>query len=316
LKPRLPSKVYACIGFAAILLGGLCLPYNAALTENPTYFPMARYFDEHWYPGANRLGFGADIGNVGWDQIDPLPGHGLLDVIVNTNQNLYLLNFETFGWSFGSLIFALFLLVRRRWTKVDRLFLVIIITIILGNSLYFFSGAPDFGARYWYQILIPMVVLSIRGVQELQRQWVDSGGTPIITPRIWTFVVVASLVAFTNFLPWRSLGKYHHYRGMRPDVHRLAQNYKFGHSLVFVRERDKSDYPSAFIFNPATLDSPGTIYVRDGGPVERMDLAKQFPDRKIWIVSGSSDLGGPFTVLDGPLFLGSGGLVNSSSTIP
>ena len=33
---------------------------------------------------------------------------------------------------------------------------------------YWYSGGPDFGARYWYLILVPLVVLSVRGLQALQ----------------------------------------------------------------------------------------------------------------------------------------------------
>jgi 4-amino-4-deoxy-L-arabinose transferase-like glycosyltransferase len=288
-------------GVAAILVGGLSLPYNAMTTGKVTYFPMARYFDDHWYSGANRLGFGPDIGNVGWEHIDPFPGHGILDVIVNTHQNLYLLNFESFGWSFGSIPFVLLLLLWRQWNRADWLSLIIVLATITGNSFYFFSGAPDFGARYWYQVLIPLGVLTVRGIQELQRRCASTEQTPLAGPRVGAFVVLASLVALINFLPWRSLGKYNHYRGVRSDIMRLAQEYNFGHSLVFVREEDKSDYPSTFIFNPPNLNSTGTIYVRDIGPAGRAAVAQNFPDRPHWIVAGSSVLGGPFTLVSGPL---------------
>ncbi len=52
--------------------------YNTALTGNPLSDPMSRYLDVLWYPGCNRLGFGADVGNVPgrWGGLDPNPGHG------------------------------------------------------------------------------------------------------------------------------------------------------------------------------------------------------------------------------------------------
>jgi 4-amino-4-deoxy-L-arabinose transferase-like glycosyltransferase len=298
---RLSIQALAGVGLAALLVAGLSLPYNALLTGSPFYFPMERYFDQRWYPGVNRLGFGPDIGNVGWPHVDPLPGHGPLDVLINANLNAYLLNFELFGWAFGSLGFVFLLMVWRRWTRTDWLLLSIIAVIVGGYSFYWFSGGPDFGARYWYQALIPLVVLTVRGIQEMQRRWSEAGGTPLGSSRISAFVVAASLVAVVTFVPWRSLGKYRHYRGMRADVVRLAHAHEFGRSLVFVQERDKSDYPSAAIFNPPGLDLPGTIYARDTGPAGRATVAQYFPNRPIWVVAGSPVLGGPFTVVAGPL---------------
>jgi hypothetical protein len=284
-----------------ILLCSLILPYNHILTGHAATPPHETWANARWYPGADRLGFGPDIGNLGWSHLDPLPGHGFLDVVVNAQQNLYNSNFELFGWSFGSFAFVLlFLLVGKR-TRSDWLFISIVLFTILGHSFYWFSGGPDFGARYWYQILIPLVVLTVRGIQELQLRWIENGGTSLGSYRIWAFVAVACLVAITNFAGWRSFGKYYHYRGMRADIARLANKHNFGHSLVFVQEHDKSDYPSAFVFNPVPIDSFGTIYARDPGPTNRATVAQHFPDRPVWIVAGSSELGGSFRLVEGPL---------------
>ncbi len=298
---RIPRRSVMAFGLAVVLVGGLNLPYNWALTGRPTYFPITKYTDEAWYRGANRLGFGQDVGNFGWNHLDPLPGHGLLDVLINANQNLYMTNVELFGWGFGSLGLALLLVVWRRWTRADWLMLSMIVAIIGGYSFYWFSGGPDFGARYWYLILIPLVVLTVRGIQELQRRWEEGGGNPLGVLRIGAFVVAASLVALINYLPWRSLDKYHHYRGMNADMARLDKAHKFGHSLVFVREGSKYDYARGVVFNPPTLDSPGTIYVRDLGPANRLTVARRFPDRQSWIVAGSRVPAAPFTLGAGPL---------------
>ena len=41
------------------------LPYNRAVTGSPLADPMQAYLDRIWFPGANRLGFGDDIGPPG-----------------------------------------------------------------------------------------------------------------------------------------------------------------------------------------------------------------------------------------------------------
>jgi 4-amino-4-deoxy-L-arabinose transferase-like glycosyltransferase len=288
------------ISAVAILVGSLSLVNNTLLTGKATYFPMEKYFDTHWYPGANGIGFGPNKGNVGWEHIDPLPGHGLLDVIVNANQNFFLLNFETFGWGFGSLLIALFFLYLRSWRRADKLMILILVAVIAGNSLYFFSGGPEYGARYWYLVLIPLTVLTVRSIHTLQKRWQERGGTQQPMLRVSVLLAVASLLTLVTFMPWRSIGKYYHLRGMRDDLGRWARSCTTDDALVFVQEQDKSDYPSAAIFNPLTLDETGPIFARDAGPVSREAVVSKFPDRPIWIVAGSAILGGQFTILEGP----------------
>ena len=180
------------------------------------------------------------------------------------------------------------------------------LVVVGGHSFYWFSGGPDFGARYWYQTLVPLTVLSVRGAQILQQRVLDGDGTELAGVRVATFVIAASLVGFINVIPWRSLGKYHRYRGMSADVGRLARARDLGHSLVFVQARDPEDYASAFIFNPRTLDAPGTIYARDAGPVHRLILERHFADRQVWLVARSPDRDGRFRVQAGPLPSGEG----------
>jgi len=297
---RLPLRALAAAGAAGLALGGLVFPYNRALTGDPTTFPIETWTDAVWYPGANRIGFGADIGNVGWSHLDPLPGHGLLDVVLNANQNFYMASFELFGWAFGSLGFAALALSWRCWRGPDGLLLGLIASIVAGHSLYWFSGGPDIGARYWYATLVPFVALGVRGMAEARRRWSAAGGGRLGALRLDAFVVAASLSALVNVIPVRSLGKYHDYRGVRADIARLSDERGFGRSLVFVREAHKSDYPSAFLFNPATLAGDGTIYARDAGARQRAAVEAAFPDRPVWVV-GSHEPGAPFTVLEGPL---------------
>jgi len=102
-----------------------------------------------------------------------------------------------------------------------------------------------------------------------------------------------------TFIPWRSLVKYHHYRGIRADIASLANENGFNNGLIFIQEEDESDYPSAFIFNPATLNDPGPIYVRDLGIEARQELANDFPERNIWVVA-TDTIGGSFRIISRP----------------
>ena len=274
---RLGPRGLAGFMAACVIVGAAIFPYNYALTGNPTYSAHLKWSDQSWYPGADRIGFGSNIGNVGWPHIDPLPGHGPVDVVVNANKNFYMANFELFGWSFGSLVFVALMVLLGTRQKADWIFMALAVAVVAGHSVYWFSGGPDFRARYWYQALLPFVLLTVRGVQILQQQLIARGIAFRAASRVTVFVVAASLIAFINVIPWRSFGKYYHYRGMSGEVKRLAQTHKFGVSLVFIQEKYQGDYASAFVLNPPTLQEPTTIYALDAGTANNDVVRRHYP---------------------------------------
>lgn len=294
-------------GRAAFVAGGaavasLSFAYNAALTGSALTAPHAVWSDARWYPGADRIGFGADVGNLGWPHLDPLPGHGPLDVAINAQQNVYMVNADLFGWVAGSLVLVIAWLLWGQRRRADRLFLGTAALIAVGHGVYWFSGGPDIGARYWYQVLVPLVVLTARGAQDLNARWAGEAASPGgRMARAGAFVAVASLVALVTFNPWRALGKYHDYRGMNAHLARLAHSVDFGRSVVFVREGSNGDYPRAILLNPADFDGPDPIWARDLGPESRARILRRYPDRPWWIVQGPADPSAPFLVIEGPV---------------
>jgi hypothetical protein len=299
-KLRLPAL--ATCFMAGLLMTGLFLSYNKALTGDAMLPPVNKFFNQTVYVGANRLGFGRDVGNFGWTGLDALPGHGPIDVVMNTNQNLYLLNFELFGWACGSLVFAFLLLAWRR-LRSEGLMWGWVFAIVGGMSLYWFSGGPDFGPRYWYQMILPATVLTVRGAQALASRLEQNGISRASSQRVWAFVALASLLGVVNLIPWRNLDKYHHYRGMRPDIRKLERDYHFGQSLVLVRGPSWPDYASAFSFNPPTFDrdAPGPIYARDLGAESNERLRSYYANRPVWVVAGPTQTGKGFELVEGPL---------------
>ena len=141
---RLGPRGLAGFMAACVIVGAAIFPYNYALTGNPTYSAHLKWSDQTWYPGGDRIGFGSNIGNVGWPHIDPLPGHGPVDVVVNANKNFYMANFELFGWSFGSLVFVALMVLLGTRQKADWIFMALAVAVVAGHSVYWFSGGPDF----------------------------------------------------------------------------------------------------------------------------------------------------------------------------
>ena len=312
-----PMLTTAVAGVAMTLL---FLAYNHAITGDAFYPPITKFTDTRYYPGVNRLGFGKDIGNFGWYELDPLPGHDARDVVVNTNINLYLLNLELFGWPCGSLVFVFLLFGWNRWLT-DALMWGYLLAMWIGMSLFWFSGGPDFGARYWYQMILPCTVLTIRGAQVFASRWIscaenkahngpaqgDAGtadaaaANTSAASRVWAFILLATVIGTVNLLTWRSLDKYYHYRGMRADIRTLGP--QFGHGLVFVRGGVFPDYAAAFVENPPDLsrEAKGPIFARDLGPESRARLQAYYARRQVWIVAGPEETGGEYRIIERPL---------------
>ena len=142
--------------------------------------------------------------------------------------------------------------------------LIVIIVTVACFALYWYSGGPDFGARYWYLILIPCVVLTIRGLQFLQEKFDSSlNGLKNSTAYLAVAVLILSLFSLFNYVPWRALDKYRHYLLMQPDIQRLAEMNHFDQSLVLIRGQAFPDFASAAVYNPLEWDADQPIFAFD-----------------------------------------------------
>ncbi len=294
------SPIRTCVArtgvLAAVTLAvvSVTLPYNQRFTGRALHFPIMDYTDRVYGTGTNAMGFGPNRG-LGWPGLDPFPGHGLIDVLVNGNLNAFQVNVELLGWGVGSLLVIALLAFGARKTTADWMMIAAIAAVVGAHSFYWFSGGPDFGARYWYLILVPALALAARGLLELGRQ--DRSGL-----RIWPAAALVVVGTVVVFLPWRAIDKYHHYRGMRPDVRELALEVGFGDdALVLVRGERHPDYASAAIYNPLDLSGPGPLYAWDRDDETRRAVLGAYPERRVWIVEGPTVSGAGFRVVAGPL---------------
>jgi hypothetical protein len=300
---RLKISAITGLVIGSIIVGSAVFFYNNYLTGDPMVFPLNAYTDEKFGPNANALGFGPDRG-MGW-AIDPYPGHSPLDALINANLNTFAINIELFGWSTGSLLLAALFLFSGKLRRPDFLMIAVIIAVFVPHFFYYFSGGPDFGARYWFLMIIPFVVLSVRGMEALEKKIEnETRNSGFAAARVKAGVLSLCFLALVNFFPWRAADKYHNYRSMRPDIRELAAEHDFGRSLVLVKG-DAVDYPSAWFHNPVDFRADVPIYAWDRNPTVRKQLLNAYPDRTIWIISGPSVTGSGFEVVAGPIQPGS-----------
>ena len=288
---RLAWRSLAGLAIGTALLGAIVLPYNYAVTGDPLRFPINAYVDKHYTKNANAYGFGPDRG-MGW-AIDPNPGHTPFDAMVNTNLNIFGINTDLFGWGTGSLVLVAWLLCSGSVTRRDGPMIATVLAFWAAYFPYYFSGGPDFGARYWFPIIVPLVALTARGLDKL----VDAAGPRAI---VATGALIA--MALLIYVPWRAIDKYHHFRGMEPGLRTLASDHQFGaNDLVLVHGSRFPDYAAAFALNPIDLQAPVPIYVWDRDATIRREIVHAYAGRRIWLVDGPTVTGDGFRVAQGPL---------------
>ena len=137
----LASGILVSAGFLVVF--GLTLWYNNLVTGNPLQFPF------HYYSPFEGVGFGT-YGHT--------PLFGLRNLIVNS----FRLNSALFGFPF-SLMFVFFMLFVKK-DFGDRLALGIIAGIGGLYIVYYSPGVADLGPVYFYEMLIPLLILSARAL--------------------------------------------------------------------------------------------------------------------------------------------------------
>jgi hypothetical protein len=167
------------------------------------------------------------------------------------------------------------------------------------HFFYYFSGGPDFGARYWYLVLVPGIVFTVGGLN-LLRERLDAE-QPGAGLRVYGAALALCAMALVNYFPWRAIDKYHHYEQMRPDVRQLARERNFGRSLVLVRGERHPDYASAAAYNPLDLNAPEPVYAWDRNADVRRQVLEAYRDRPVWILDGPTRTGDGFRVKAGPV---------------
>ncbi len=284
----------------AVLVGALVLPINRTLTGHAGVFPINVYTDELYGVNSNAYGFGPDRG-MGWG-IDPNPGHTPLDGLINTNLNLFSLNIELFGWVTGSLLLVAIYIFNGSFHKPDYLFMGVLFAVFAVFFFYYFSGGPDFGARYWYLMIIPLITLTVGGIKVLEKKITNiTEEIYSLSGRVMAGVLVLAVISLVVFFPWRAIDKYFHYLNMTPDVQELALKYGFDNDLVLVQGDSHPDYSSAATYNPLDFSLPLPIYAWDRSADVRAAVLKSYIDRDVWIVAGPSLTGGSYQVIEGPM---------------
>ncbi|MGD0036176.1 MAG: glycosyltransferase family 39 protein [Bacteroidota bacterium] len=165
------------IGFSFML--ALTLWYNSIVTGNWLQFPF------HYYCPIERIGF-----SIRYTPSSAL--HNLAISIVRMNGPL-------FGFPLSLLFVFVFFFAKKEFA--DRLLFGILGSIAFAYCFYYGPGVQDLGPIYYYETIIPLFILSARGIFFLYKtifNRFDQGKVFILH-----FLVISCIMAFATYIPER-----------------------------------------------------------------------------------------------------------------
>jgi hypothetical protein len=146
------------------------------------------------------------------------------------------------------------------------------------------------------------MALTVSGIRYLENAFDGIGVESTLNrTRVVAAVLSMCILAIVNYFPWRAIDKYFHYLRMRPDIHYMASEHRFGRSVVLIRGERFPDYASAAIYNPLDLYTDSTVYAWDRNSETRERVLEAYSDRPIWLVNGPTVTRGGFEVVAGQL---------------
>lgn len=302
-KPKGLSLIVA-YAMGCIIIGGLIFPYNWHITGDPLLTTVNHYINDVWYPGANRIGFGADIGPPRlWGQLDLYKGHSFFESVAHLQHNSYMLNFDLFGWGIGSLCLVFTHMLWGTWRIFEKYMLTVAVVLVAGYSLYWFSGGFYIGPRYWFIIIFPLVVISAAGLNTLIKMFTSNHNGSLAAHRVGTIFTILSIITIIVFIPWRGATRYHEFRDYHSDFRDIANSNDLQNSIIFIKNASESDFGSAFILNDPTFSDSDPIFAYDKGLKLNFSLAEYFPEHSIYYAQGRTKDGMKAKLTGGPFAL-------------
>lgn len=244
--------------------------YNEQLTGN--YFVNPRYYVDP----ERRLGFGDDLG-------EPLAnglrsGHDVSKGIRNSLLLINLWNAEMFGFgSKGVLGWLSFMSVYILIVKRKKPFPYLLGSSIIFSSIlyiFYFTPSPNFGPRYFAEIIPASIFLFTAGLSDLSGRlpaWTMYRGKPV--GLVWVQVVLVGIMVFVM------LPLHHAHYGILPLKMNRDEIPEPARPAVILIP------PETYTMNIYTWNSPnldGNIFVPLSGGISIQEIQEAFPGREIF----------------------------------
>ena len=253
-------------GAGFLLIFGLTLWYNNMVTGNPQQFPFT------YYDPSETFGFGAH-GHT--------PLFGLRNLIVDS----FRLNAALFGFPL-SLIFVFFMLFIKK-DFGDRLAFGIIAGICGVYFLYFSPGVFDLGPVYFYEMLIPLLILSARGIyilhDTLKGRFANSENVVPI------FLMLSIFAALGSYVPEKIIHISRLTKAVR-EPYELVQSSGIHRAVVMIERLPNKGWVFGYR-SPSPNFTDDIVYCIFADPASNKAMMKYFQDRDFYLLHYITDKG-------------------------
>ncbi|MFO7676057.1 MAG: glycosyltransferase family 39 protein [bacterium] len=225
-----------------------------------------------WGKG-HELGFGRS----GWGE-----AHTPLRGLIHTGNNLNLLNKYLYEWPLAALVPVLIPLAAGTRRAEDRLMLAWPASLLVAHFFYWFHNCC-FGPRFLYEAVPGLILLTVRGAEELGpflRRTFGLGVTDAaarhFVGRAWPVLTLVAVVA--GLPPLQRV--YHRYADVDAQTVKAVRRAGLTNALVFLDHLGHG-------FTANDLDLSGDIvYAKDLGPLNPA-LTLSYPDRRYYQATGN-----------------------------
>jgi hypothetical protein len=279
-----PGKwAFSALGLLAggLIVLGMVFWYNHLVTGNAFLFPF-EYYNPH-----EGLGFTKDM------------GHTPSKAVANLAVSLLRYNSWFLGWPISLLPLLGLFLIRRSgrcdaksgcdssavsyWKSSDKLWLAVIASVCIGNMFYYSPGVSDVGPIYYYELLIPLCLLSAKGIIVLYQE-ASLRGLPQARRFIAVFLALSIFGNIVFFLPEKAM----HIQTLCESAaspFELARDLIQDKALVFMSSK-RPHYGWLFgLPYPSPKLDDKVIFLANKDPESSMEAIKAFPDRTPYVLN-------------------------------
>ena len=264
-KPGTLSRgLLLAAGFALML--GITLWYNAVVTGNALTFPF------HYYDSTESLGFGTE-------------GHTFLSSLRNLAICIGRLNSVFLGFPLSLLFLFIVLFARKGFG--DYLSIGILGGIAVAYLFYYSPGVSDLGPVYYYEAMIPLLLLTARAAVFLHRFLVDhvKQGNALIP----NFLVLSGILSLLTFVP-EEISHVHRLTGQIREPYEVVRSANVHQGLVLIKTRPNKGWVFGYR-NPSPDFTDDVVYARYADTASNLAVVGYFRDRTPFILDRDSSKG-------------------------
>ena len=187
IRKNLPKII--CLAITVGFSAGLFLFINWYVNDNPLH----TNYHAAWI-GKTQFDSPFGFGKGAW-RIIHSPTQGFLNGV----NNFVRLNVWVFGWPLG-ILFIIIWAIQKGRSKIDFLLLLPIVLTFISYFFYFWPGISDTGPVLYFELLLPVALLSARGIEKsplLLSRIIKNDEKSVV--RMTLFVFFSIFIAFITF---------------------------------------------------------------------------------------------------------------------